>query len=173
MTEEFTYVVTKESAERFLHAEDCCLGEAGVGLLPQDFVQKIFTAFPDLKDSHPDLVPKEPVFPITVTEAALKELSRVKAEQELGDDSVVRIGVGGGGCSGFQYNLGFDEFENYNEEADTLTEVDGVKIVVDKKSELFIHGTTLDWVEELNQRGFKFDNPNATRSCGCGSSFGC
>ena len=109
---------------------------------------------------------------IKLTDAAIKELKKVQEEQDL-TESVVRIGIGGGGCSGFQYNIGFDDFENYNEEADSLSEFDGVKVVVDKKSSLLLDGTTLDWFEDLNQRGFKFDNPNATRSCGCGSSFSC
>ncbi|MCO6454313.1 MAG: iron-sulfur cluster assembly accessory protein [Pirellulaceae bacterium] len=106
---------------------------------------------------------------ITLTEKAAAEVKRVKESQNFGDEMFLRIGVAGGGCSGFSYRLGFDQA--YDEKMDSQYEIHGVKVVVDKKSALYLDGTTVDWYEGLEQRGFKFDNPNAVKSCGCGSSF--
>ena len=108
---------------------------------------------------------------IKLDEKAIKELKRVKEDQKLPDDVVVRVGIAGGGCSGFQYNLQFDERPNYDEKNDHLLELDGIDIVVDKKSMLYIDGTTVGYHEDLNQRGFTFSNPNASKTCGCGTSF--
>ena len=85
------------------------------------------------------------------------------------DGTVLRVGVAGGGCSGFQYSLGFDT--QFDPKADTKTDQHGVSVVVDKKSDLFLDGTTLDFHEGIDKRGFTFNNPNASKSCGCGSSF--
>ncbi|MFN5528978.1 MAG: HesB/IscA family protein, partial [Planctomycetaceae bacterium] len=74
-----------------------------------------------------------------------------------------------GGCSGFQYSLGFDEAAN--PEKDVVEEHHGIRVAVDKKSELFLDGTVLDYYDGLEKRGFTFNNPNAVKSCGCGSSF--
>jgi iron-sulfur cluster assembly accessory protein len=82
---------------------------------------------------------------------------------------VLRIGVVGGGCSGFQYSLGFDEASDPMK--DVIEEQHGVRVAVDKKSELFLDGTVLDFFDGLEKRGFTFNNPNAVKSCGCGSSF--
>jgi iron-sulfur cluster assembly protein len=82
---------------------------------------------------------------------------------------VLRIGVVGGGCSGFQYSLGFDEGSDPLK--DVIEEHHGVTVAVDKKSELFLDGTVLDFYDGLEKRGFTFNNPNAVKSCGCGSSF--
>ncbi len=106
---------------------------------------------------------------ITLTEKAAAEVKRVKEQQNFGDEKFLRIGVAGGGCSGFNYTLGFDE--NYDAKADSQYDMHGVKVVVDKKSALYLDGTTVDWYEGLERRGFTFDNPNAVKSCGCGSSF--
>lgn len=82
---------------------------------------------------------------------------------------MVRIGVRGGGCGGFEYAFHFDE--NFDEKQDTKYESNGVQVVVDNKSALYLDGLTVDWQETLEKRGFTFDNPNSTRSCGCGNSF--
>ncbi len=79
----------------------------------------------------------------------------------------MRIGVVGGGCSGFQYSLNFDE----QKEGDRVTDFGGVLVFVDEISLPYIAGTTLDYVEGLHGAGFRFDNPRASRTCGCGSSF--
>ncbi|MDB4670884.1 MAG: iron-sulfur cluster insertion protein ErpA [Pirellulaceae bacterium] len=105
---------------------------------------------------------------IVLTEKAAKEVQRAMDEQDR-DDVMLRIGVKGGGCSGFQYALDFDD--TVNEEADMKIEQHGVTVVVDKKCLLYLEGTTLDYYESIEHRGFTFDNPNVTKSCGCGSSF--
>ncbi len=109
---------------------------------------------------------------LSLTEGAVKELKRVKEEQNIPDQNYLRVGVAGGGCSGFQYMLNFEEADNFNQDADIQFEQHGINVVVDKKSLLFLDGTTIGWHEDLNQRGFTFDNPQAQRSCGCGKSFG-
>jgi iron-sulfur cluster assembly accessory protein len=106
---------------------------------------------------------------VTLTEKAASEVKKIIADQKLEDGTVLRVGVAGGGCSGFQYSLGFDT--QYDPQADTKSEQHGVAVVVDKKSDLFLDGTTLDFHEGIDKRGFTFNNPNATKSCGCGSSF--
>ena len=106
---------------------------------------------------------------VTLTEKAAKEVSRVMSEQSLTGDACLRIGVVGGGCSGFQYSLGFDT--SSDPAKDSVLEQHGIKVAVDKKSELFLDGTVLDFYEGLDKRGFTFNNPNAVKSCGCGSSF--
>jgi len=106
---------------------------------------------------------------ITVTERAAKEVQRVKDEQKLEDGMFLRIGVAGGGCSGFNYTLGFDN--NFDAKLDAKYSFHGVDVVVDKKSSLYLDGTTVDWYESIERRGFTFDNPNAVKTCGCGNSF--
>lgn len=106
---------------------------------------------------------------ITLTEKAADEVRRVKEEQNFGEDLFLRIGVAGGGCSGFSYTLGFDK--EFDGTKDSKYDMHGVDVVVDKKSALYLDGTTVDWYDGLEKRGFTFDNPNAVKSCGCGSSF--
>lgn len=106
---------------------------------------------------------------ITITERAASEIKRVLTDQQMDESMCLRVGVAGGGCSGFQYALGFDQ--KYDAAKDLQTEQHGIKVVVDKKSDLFLDGTTIDFYEGLEKRGFTFDNPNAVKSCGCGSSF--
>jgi iron-sulfur cluster assembly protein len=106
---------------------------------------------------------------VTITEKAAGEIQRVISEQNFPAGTVLRIGVAGGGCSGFQYSLGFD---NQSDAAkDHVSDQHGVRVAVDKKSALFLDGTTVDFHEGIDRRGFTFNNPNAVRSCGCGSSF--
>ena len=106
---------------------------------------------------------------IELTERAAVEVKKIIAEQKLEEGTVLRIGVTGGGCSGFSYALGFDT--NYDDEKDSKTSQHGIDVVVDRKSSLYLDGTKLDFYEGLDKRGFTFDNPNAVKSCGCGSSF--
>ena len=107
---------------------------------------------------------------IKLTERAITEVKKIKEDQKLGEGSYLRVGIEGGGCSGFSYKLTFDDGE-IDELNDNIYEFDGIKTVVDRKSELYLDGTTVDFHDELDQRGFKFDNPNSAKSCGCGSSF--
>ncbi len=106
---------------------------------------------------------------VSLTERAAKEVKKIIEDQKMETSTLLRVGVVGGGCSGFQYSLGFDQ--KYDEKADAKFDCHGVSLVVDKKSALYLDGTTVDFYEGLEKRGFTFDNPNATKSCGCGSSF--
>lgn len=106
---------------------------------------------------------------ITITERAAQEVKRIMEDQKMEEGTFLRIGVAGGGCSGFSYKLGFDTA--YDESADAKGDHHGVAVVVDRKSSLYLDGTTLDFFEGVEKRGFTFDNPNAVKSCGCGSSF--
>ena len=105
---------------------------------------------------------------IQLTERAVKEIRRIISEQNLPTGTALRVGVKGGGCSGFSYTLGFDDHIG---EIDQVNEVEGVRVVCDPKSFLYLSGTEVDFEESLMGRGFKFGNPNATKSCGCGNSF--
>lgn len=104
---------------------------------------------------------------ITVTETAKKQALRLM-EDEGKVGYFIRVGVQGGGCSGLMYQLTFDNMEK---EDDKTIEHNGIKVVVDKKSYLYLVGTTLDYSGGLNGKGFVFNNPNAGRTCGCGESF--
>jgi iron-sulfur cluster assembly protein len=106
---------------------------------------------------------------ITLTERAAKEVQKILVDQKMEAATLLRVGVAGGGCSGFQYALGFDT--NYDTAKDSKYDQHGVSMVVDKKSALYLDGTTIDFYEGLEKRGFTFENPNATKTCGCGSSF--
>jgi iron-sulfur cluster assembly protein len=111
-------------------------------------------------------IDKDDFMTINLTEEAAKEVKKYLEDTE---ETHLRVGVRGGGCSGFQYDLlvGSD----YDEEADSKFSQHGIDIVVDKKSALYLDGTTLDYLNDISQRGFVFNNPNAVKSCGCGSSF--
>jgi iron-sulfur cluster assembly protein len=106
---------------------------------------------------------------VVLTEKAAKEIKRVIEEQELAGDVALRVGVVGGGCKGFEYQLGFEE--SVNDERDTVNEMHGIRVAVDQDSLEHLQGTEVDFYTGLEKRGFTFSNPNATRSCGCGNSF--
>jgi iron-sulfur cluster assembly protein len=105
---------------------------------------------------------------ITVSNAAKEHAINLIKEENKPTDTFIRVGVDGGGCSGLMYNLTFD---NILKEGDQLFEDNGVKVVVDRKSFLYLVGTELDYSGGLNGKGFTFKNPNASRTCGCGESF--
>jgi iron-sulfur cluster assembly protein len=107
---------------------------------------------------------------VTLTERAAKEIQRVLQESSKPEGTILRVGVAAGGCSGFQYDFRFDETGG-NAEKDQISQHHGVTVAVDKKSDLYLDGTTIDFYEGLERRGFTFDNPNVQKSCGCGSSF--
>jgi len=106
---------------------------------------------------------------VNVSEKAAKEVKKVMEEQKCPEGMLLRIGVAGGGCSGFQYSIGFDD--KFDEKLDKKYEFHGVSVVVDRKSELYLDGATVDFHDGIDKRGFTFDNPNAMKTCGCGSSF--
>lgn len=105
---------------------------------------------------------------ITVSETAKQRALSLIKEEGRSADTFIRVGVEGGGCSGLSYKL---EFTNQMKEGDRVFEDKGMKIVVDKKSFLYLAGTELDFSGGLNGKGFEFKNPNASRTCGCGESF--
>lgn len=105
---------------------------------------------------------------IQVTATAKEKIEEIRKKDGLAGEAKVRVSVKGGGCSGLMYDLSFDE---KIEETDQIFEDKGIKILVDKKSLLYLLGTTLDFSDGLNGKGFQFINPNASRTCGCGESF--
>jgi len=106
---------------------------------------------------------------IILSEKARSEITKIMAANNIPDTYGLRVGVKGGGCSGLSYSLGFDKEAR---DGDKSIEIDGVRIFVDPKSLFYLSGTQLDYTDGLNGKGFVFNNPNATKSCGCGSSFG-
>ncbi len=106
--------------------------------------------------------------PILLTPAAVDAVRKAISEEGQ-DGDALRVSVIGGGCSGYQYNLDFD---NESRMGDVVIDFDGVSIFVDSVSAGLLKGTVIDFVSGLNGTGFKFNNPNANRTCGCGSSFG-
>lgn len=108
---------------------------------------------------------------ITLTPRAAQEVQKIKTEQQLPADALLRVGVAGGGCSGFMYDFRFAQPEEVDSLNDARFEQHGVTLVVDKKSALYLDGTTVDFYEGLDKRGFTFNNPQAVKSCGCGHSF--
>ncbi len=110
---------------------------------------------------------KTAIEPNTLTEGAVRQLSRIRTEQQVPDDHGLRIGVKGGGCSGFSYILGFD----VRKDGDEVYEIGGIRVFMQKAHTLYLLGMEVDWLDGLNNRGFTFNNPNATESCGCGTSF--
>ena len=107
--------------------------------------------------------------PIVLSETAAREIKTIIEQQELDAENIrLRVGVKGGGCSGFSYLLDLTE---QSRDTDEQFEQHGVQIVCDPKSYLYLNGTSIDFKDEIMGRGFVFNNPNATNTCGCGSSF--
>ncbi|WP_423149581.1 HesB/IscA family protein [Rubrolithibacter danxiaensis] len=105
--------------------------------------------------------------PVSFTEGALKEIKKLQYQQELGEDFGLRVGVEGGGCAGMNYILGFDQKKDGDQEYD----IEGVRVYMHKAHGLYLAGMQIDFQNGLNARGFTFNNPNASSTCGCGTSF--
>jgi iron-sulfur cluster assembly protein len=105
---------------------------------------------------------------VSLTPKAAAKIRELMAEEPAGEAEVLRIAIQGGGCSGFQYGLGFDRSE---QEGDLTLEEHGITVVVDQFSAPYLSGATVDFLDGLKESGFKIDNPNATSACGCGHSF--
>jgi len=105
---------------------------------------------------------------IIITNKAIAEVKKIKASNNIADDFGLRLGVKGGGCSGMSYTLGFDAASREN---DLVLDAEGVHVFIDSKSMFYLMGMTLDFSDGLMGKGFTFNNPNATKTCGCGSSF--
>ena len=112
-------------------------------------------------------VEPEPGSPITLTAKAVEVVKNAMAQENL-QGYGIRVGVVGGGCSGFQYSM---DFENQPKDGDLACEQDGVKVYLDPMSSMYLQGVTIDYVVGAQGAGFKFENPNAKSTCGCGSSF--
>ena len=105
--------------------------------------------------------------PVKLTEGALKQLRKIKTDQNISDNLGLRIGVKGGGCSGFSYILGFDT----PKENDEVYEHEGLNVFMQKAHAIYLLGMEIDWLDGLQNRGFSFNNPNAKETSGCGTSF--
>jgi iron-sulfur cluster assembly protein len=113
--------------------------------------------------------PQAPTQDLNVTERAVKRIRAVMEKEAIApEEGGLRLGVSGGGCSGLSYVIKFD---THPRERDRVFEFEGVRVFVDPKSFVYLHGMTLDYEETLMRQGFNFINPNASRSCGCGTSF--
>ena len=107
------------------------------------------------------------VTPVTLTEKAVAEIKRLMTEPGFDSSKNLRIGVKGGGCSGMTYVLGFDD----KQANDDVFEIGGVSCIMNPAHGIYLMGMEVDWEDGLNSRGFTFKNPNATKTCGCGTSF--
>jgi iron-sulfur cluster assembly accessory protein len=107
------------------------------------------------------------VAPVNLTPSAVAEIKRLMAEDGFDASKILRIGVKGGGCSGMTYILGFDE----KQPADETFEINGVAVIMNPSHGIYLLGMEIDWQDGLNSRGFTFTNPNASKTCGCGTSF--
>lgn len=105
--------------------------------------------------------------PVQLTERAAKQVQKIRSAENLEDELRLRVAVEGGGCSGLSYKLGFD----YKTDEDEVLVSHGIEILVDPKHVMYLKGISVDYPDGLDARGFTFDNPNATETCGCGSSF--
>jgi iron-sulfur cluster assembly accessory protein len=105
--------------------------------------------------------------PVSFTESAINELKRLINEPNFDATQYLRVGVKGGGCSGMTYVLGFDE----KLPDDEMYEFEGMNFIMNKSHNLYLMGMQIDWQDGLNSRGFTFTNPNASKTCGCGTSF--
>ena len=105
--------------------------------------------------------------PVTLTPGAISEIRQLMAAEGFDTTQRLRVGVKGGGCSGMTYILGFD----HPKENDSHFTVDGISCIMEKAHEIYLLGMEVDWQDGLNNRGFTFKNPNASKTCGCGPSF--
>jgi iron-sulfur cluster assembly protein len=105
--------------------------------------------------------------PLSFTANAIAEIKRLMAEEGFDNSKSLRVGVKGGGCSGLSYVLGFDDKQDNDDEYD----IDGVKFIMNRSHGIYLMGMEIDWHGGLNARGFTFTNPNASKTCGCGTSF--
>jgi len=105
--------------------------------------------------------------PVTFTQSAIQEIKRLMNEQGSTTGKVLRVGVKGGGCTGLSYILGFDD----KEATDELYEANGIQFIMNPAHGIYLAGMEINWESGLNARGFTFSNPNASKTCGCGSSF--
>ena len=105
--------------------------------------------------------------PVTLTSGGIAQVKKLMSEEGFDSTQSLRVGVKGGGCSGMTYILGFD----HKQENDVAFEIDSIPCIMNKAHEIYLFGMQVDWQDGLNNRGFVFKNPNASATCGCGTSF--
>ena len=110
---------------------------------------------------------KATLAPLTLTEGAVQQLNQIRQQENIPDEYCLRVGVKGGGCSGFSYVLGFDQAND----ADEIYEIGGLRVAMNKAHAIYLLGIEVDFHNGLDNRGSTFDNPNAKSTCGCGTSF--
>lgn len=136
-------------------------------LMVQVFDGIVIFVFKILLPNMTELKESIAIQPLSLTDDAVRELNNIRSTQQIPTEYGLRVGVKGGGCSGFSYMLGFDE----QKEQDDVYEIKGFKVFMQKAHALYLLGMEIDWVDGLNNRGFSFNNPNAKETCGCGTSF--
>ena len=107
------------------------------------------------------------IIPVSFTTSAVTEIRKLMAQDNFDTNQSLRVGVKGGGCSGMTYILGFD----HKQDNDSEFEINGIRCIMNKAHEMYLYGMQVDWENGLNNRGFAFKNPNASTTCGCGTSF--
>jgi iron-sulfur cluster insertion protein len=122
---------------------------------------------PAAADKTAEALNEAPATPVTLTAQAAEKVKQIRVEEKIQDGYALRLKVLGGGCSGFAYDLYFDQ----PQETDQAFESNGIKMLCDQMSLMYLMGTEIDYLESLQGSGFKFSNPNVKSTCGCGSSF--
>jgi iron-sulfur cluster assembly protein len=131
-----------------------------------DVISSLLDTDPD-EEQQPAAQANPDADPVILTDRAAKQIVQIKENENLDENLYLRVAVEGGGCSGLNYKLGFD----IRTEEDTIVTSNNIEIVIDPKHLMYLTGITIDYPDGLDARGFTFENPNASESCGCGSSF--
>lgn len=138
---------------------------------PEENLEDVISSLIDIVDDEAESGPAETsrvdFDPVSLTERAAKQIRKIKVNENLDETLYLRVAVEGGGCSGLSYKLGFD----FRTETDSLVQSEGLDVVVDPRHMMYLDGIVIDYPDGLDARGFTFDNPNASESCGCGTSF--
>ncbi|MCC5940917.1 MAG: iron-sulfur cluster assembly accessory protein [Balneolaceae bacterium] len=138
----------------------------------EENLDDVIASLIDLDPDEDSEIQEEPVVnsdtdPVILTQRAAKQVLKIKEKENLDDELYLRVAVEGGGCSGLSYKLGFD----IRTDEDEVVTSQGLEIIIDPKHLMYLNGIEIDFPDGLDARGFTFDNPNASESCGCGSSF--
>ena len=131
-----------------------------------DVISSLLDTDPD-EEQQPAAQANPDADPVILTDRAAKQIVQIKENENLDENLYLRVAVEGGGCSGLNYKLGFD----IRTDEDTIVTSNNIEIVIDPKHLMYLNGITIDYPDGLDARGFTFENPNASESCGCGSSF--
>lgn len=140
-------------------------------VLPEENLDDVIASLLDTVDDEPEInsadIKQEEIIPVSLTERAARQITKIRLNENLSEDLYLRVAVEGGGCSGLSYKLGFD---NRTDE-DELLQSQMLEIVIDPRHMMYLNGIVIDYPDGLDARGFTFENPNASESCGCGTSF--